>query len=159
MCTYIVYMILNLNKKSCCLKVLNHRLTCLITVHSGIFATIFINSSIIIEHINLREIVSLANLEIVRVMCRCNLNNTCTKFHIYVFICNNRNLAVHKRQFNHLSDKVFVSVIIRIYCKRRVTDKCLRTCSCDDDGIICSYDWILDMPEMSCLLLIFNLSI
>ena len=57
---------------------------------------------------------SLTNLEIVRVMCRCNLNYTCTEFLINIRVCNNRYCSVCKWKFNFLSNKVCVSFIIRI---------------------------------------------
>ena len=50
-----------------------------------------------LENINFRKIMSLSHFKIVRVVCRSNLNNACTKFHINIFICNNRNSSVCER--------------------------------------------------------------
>lgn len=57
---------------------------------------------------------SLTNLEIVRVMCRSNLNYTCTEFLVNIRISNDRYCSVCKWKFNFLSYKVCVSFIIRI---------------------------------------------
>ena len=61
-----------------CIKICDNLLSCLITVKAGIFAAKFVDGTIIIHHIDLRQIMSLTNLKIIRVMGRRNLNSTCT---------------------------------------------------------------------------------
>ena len=92
-------------------------------------------------------------------MCRCNLNHTCTKFHIYIIICNNWNLSSYKWKCYCFSNHVFISVIIRINCYCSISKHCFRSC-CSHFNIsatICKR--ISKMPEMSCLILIFYLCI
>ena len=102
---------------------------------------------------------TLTNLKIVRVVCRCNLNRTCSKFFIYIVICYNRNLFVNQRQNYILSYQLFIALIIRMYCDRSISKHCLRTGCCDLNTFICSNDRIVNMPEMSCLILVFYLCI
>ena len=51
-----------------------------ITIQASIFAAKLIDGTIIIHHINLRQIMSLTNLKVIRIMGRCNLNSTCSLF-------------------------------------------------------------------------------
>ena len=60
------------------IKICNNLLSGLITVKACIFAAKLVDGTIIIHHIDFRQIMSLTNLKIVRVMGRCNLNSTCT---------------------------------------------------------------------------------
>ena len=61
-----------------CIKICDNLLSCLITVKACIFAAKFVDGTIIIHHIDLRQIMSLTNLKIIRIMGWCNLNSTCT---------------------------------------------------------------------------------
>ena len=64
---------------------------------------------------------TLSYLKIVRVMCRCDLYNTGTKFHIYIIIGNDRNLTVYDRQIKHLANHVLITLIVWINCNRGIT--------------------------------------
>ena len=159
MCTYIMRMWNHFNQKSLLLQFFYHNLTRFVTVHTCVFTAVFIDRTIIIHDVDLWQIVTLTNLKIVRVVCRCNLNRTCSKFFIYIVICYNRNLFVNQRQNYILSYQLFIALIIRMYCDRSITKHSLRTGSSDLKVIITSYDRILDMPEMSILLLMLNLCV
>ena len=137
-----------------------HRFSCFVAVHSGVFSTVLlVDCCIIIHDVNLWKVVTFSNFEVVRVMCRCDLNRTCSELFVYIVIGNDWDFSVCQRQFTHLSYDVFVSFIIRMNCDRSISKQCLRTCRCDLQIVICSNDWILDMPEESVLLLMFNFCI
>ena len=57
---------------------------------------------------------ALAYLKVVRVVCGCNLNYACTEFNIDIFIGNNGNLSVGKRELNHLAYYALVSFVIGV---------------------------------------------
>ena len=63
-----------------------------------------------------RQVVALPHLEVVRVMCRCDLYTSCSKLLVNIWICDNRDLSVCKWQLQHLSYYICVSLIVRIYC-------------------------------------------
>ena len=71
---------------------------------------------------------ALAYLKVVRVMCGCNLNYACTEFHINIFIGNNGNLSVGKRELNHLAYYALVSFGIGVNGYSAVTEQCFGTC-------------------------------
>ena len=103
---------------------------------------------------------TLSNLKVVRVMCRSNLNNTGTKFHINIRIGNYRKLTVHNRKKEFFANQILITVIIGIYSNSRITQHGFRTCGCKlnklcraDTSVILDQR-ILDMPKMTCLFLI-----
>ena len=103
--------------------------------------------------------ISLTYFEVVRVMCRCNLNNTCTKFFIYIRVGNYWNFSVNERNNNCLSDNILISFIIRVYCQRSISKHCFRTCCSNFYKFVRILDWIVNMPEMTCLFFVFNFCI
>ena len=101
--TYVMAVILNLYKKSFVLKVLNHCLTTLISVHTLILAGIWIHRCVIIHNLNLCKVVTLTDFKVIRVVCRSDFNTTCTKFFINIFVRNNRDFTSDKRKNKHFT--------------------------------------------------------
>ena len=125
----------NFYQVSLLFQVSYHCFSCFVAVHSGIFSTILlIDRCIIVHDVDLRQVVTFSDFKVVRVMCRRDLNRTCSEFFVYIVVGNDRNLSVCQRQFT-------------------------RTCGCDLQIIICSNDWIFDVPEESVLFLMFNFCI
>ena len=103
---------------------------------------------------------SLSYLEVVRVMCRSDLNSTCTNLHIGMLISYDRDFSVCKRKLDILSDEILISRILRVNGNRCITKHGLRSCCGDlDKSAFLSCDRVIDMPEMSFLLLMDNLGI
>ena len=158
--SYIMRMRYYLYQISLFLQVFYHCFSCLISVHTCILAAILlIDGSIIIHNIDFRQIVTLSNLKVIRVMCRSNLNCTCSEFFVYIIICHNWNLSVSQRKQTLLAYDIFISLIIRMYCNGSISQHGFRTGSCDLQIIIRSDNWILNMPEISFLLLMLYLCI
>ena len=153
-------MVFNLNQKSLCIKVSYHSFSCFVSVHTGILPAKIVNCSIIIKYVNLWKVMSFTNLKIVRIVSRSNLNNTSSEFLINIAVCDNRYPSICKWKVYFLSNKICISFIIRINSKCRITKKCLWTSSSYlyISSFFTNYR-IIDMPEMSCLLLVFNLCI
>ena len=152
--------VFNLNQKSLCIKIIYHSFSCFVSVHTGILSAKIVNCSIIIKYVNLWKVMSFTNLKIVRIVSRSNLNNTSSEFLINIAVCDNRYLSICKWKVYFLSNKICISFIIRINSKCRITKKCLWTSSSYlyISSFFTNYR-IIDMPEMSCLLLVFNLCI
>ena len=152
-------MIFYFQKSTFCLQICYDCLSCLIAVHACIFRVILYDLSIVCQYIDHFQIMTKSYLKVVRVMCRCDLYNTCTKLHIYIIICDDRDLTVYDRQIQHLAYHIFITIILRIDCYGCITEKCLRTCGCQINisGTVCGL--ITQMPKMTCLILIFYLCI
>ena len=115
MSTYIVYMLFYFYKQSLCFQIRYHCFSCLVTVHTIIFAARAVNGRIIVHDVDLWQIVASSYLKVIRVMGRRNLYASGSKLFIYVRIRNYRNLAVCERQFQHLANQIRISFIIRIH--------------------------------------------
>ena len=157
--SHIVYMVFNPNQITLLFQIRHNRLSCLIAVHTCILATQFINGSIIIHNIDFRQIVTLSDFKVIRVMSRCNLNGSGSKFLIHIAVRNNRNLLIYQRKQHHLPHYVPVSLIIRVYGNRCIPKHGFRTGGRNLKKLIRSYNRIPDMPEMPCLLLMLHLCV
>ena len=108
---------------------------------------------------------TLSYLEVIRVMGGSNLYYTGTKLSVYISICNDRNHAVYDRKHYALTDQVLISLIFGMNGYSGITKHCLRTGGCKGQKLrgarstVIVHDGVLDVPEMTCLLLIFYLSI
>ena len=159
MSSYCMHVRNNLYKVSLLIQICYDCLSGLVTIHSCVFSTLLIDRSIIIHDVDLRKIMTLSYFEIIRVMCRCDLNSTCSEFFIYIIIRNDWDLTVCKRKDRHLSYDIFVSLIIRVNGDCCISEQCLRTCCCDLKETVCSGDRILDVPEVSVLILMLYLCV
>ena len=147
-------------QKSKFFQICNHCLTCFITIHTSVFTTKFVDCCIIIHDVDLFQIVTASNLKVVRIMSRCDLYASCSKFFINILISDNRDFSVCQRKFKHLANKIFVTLIFRIYGNSSITQQSFRTCSCDFyETAFFSYDRVIDMPEKSVLILMLNFRI
>ncbi len=149
----------DLHKISLFLQILNDRLPGLVTLHACILAALLIDNGVIGHNIDLRQVVALPYLEVIGIVRRSDLNRTGPEFLIYIIICHDRDLSVHQREYSLLPYDILVSVIVRMYCDRRIAQHGLRTSGRNLKELIRSCDRILDMPEEAVLLLMLNLCI
>ena len=99
-------------------------------------------------------------LKVIRVMCRSDLYNAGTKFHIYIGIRNDRNLTVYNRQQNLSANQMLITLVGRVNCNRTVAQHGFRTGGCDFyKSAFLTDDRIFDVPEMTCLLYVLYLCI
>ena len=99
-------------------------------------------------------------LKVVRVVCRCDFYASGSELFVYVSICDNRDFTVGQRKFQHFSYDVGVSLILRVDSYGGISKQSFRTGGCDlyETAFLANYR-VVDVPEMACLLLIFNLCI
>ena len=140
-------------------QILYHGLSCLIAVHAIILRSRAVDGRIIVQDRDLRQIVTLADLEVVRVVCRCDLYSTGSEGHIGMLIPDDRDLTIRKRKLHHLADHVLIARILRIDGDGGITEQGLRTGGCDLDLTGTIRERIEDMPEVTLLLLVVYLCI
>ena len=99
-------------------------------------------------------------LKVVRVVCRCDFYASGSELFVYVSICDNRDLTVGQRKLQHFSYNICISFILRIDSYGSIAEQSLRTGRCDfyEAAFFSNYR-VVDVPEVACLLLIFNLCI
>ena len=96
---------------------------------------------------------ALANLKVVGVMGRCNLNHAGTEFHVHVLVRHDGDFAVDKGQHNRLAHDVLIPVVRRIYRQSRIAQHGLRTGGGElNKTPLLAHYRIFHMPEMALLL-------
>ncbi|MNZ98344.1 hypothetical protein D3C78_1176240 [compost metagenome] len=125
--TDLMHMVLDLYANSLLLKVLHELLAAIRAVQPLIRTRLGIHRTRFVHHDNLRQAVTLAYLEVIRIMRRRNFHCTGTKFLIYIFVSNNRNLASDYRQNDHLPDQMLISLILRMNSDCRIPQHRLGT--------------------------------
>ena len=131
----------------------------LVAVHACVFAAIFIDRGVIVHDVDLRQVMALAYLEVIRVVSRCDLHRSGTELFVYIIIRNDRDFPAYKRQDYILPYNIFIALVIRMNGDRRISEHCLRTCGRNLEKTVCSHDRVFDMPEVSFLLLMLYLCI
>ena len=76
------------------------------------------HAAVVGEHADDGQVVALANLKVIRVVRRGDLNNAGTELHVNIVVGDYRYLAVGQRELNHLTDDVLVALVVRVYSQR-----------------------------------------
>ena len=134
----------------------------LITVQSRIFAAVLIDGRIIVHDVDFRQVVPPADFEVVRVMSRRNFYDARTKFHIHILVFNDRNRLIYNGKPYHSAFQISISFIFRMNRHGRIAEHCLRPRRRKFQKFrlarlsVLIHKRVFDMPEMTCLLLIFH---
>ena len=149
-----------LHKKALCFKVFEHCLSCLVAVHAVIACTRTADGRVVIHYIYLGQIVSLTYLKVVRIVGRCDFYAACSELLIYIRVRNNRYLTVDKRKHKCLSYYILITLILGIYSNSGISEQSLRSGGgyLDKASFLAHYG-VVDMPEVTLLLLMYNLSV
>ena len=159
-CSDSMLVILDRHEKTELFKIIHDFFPCLVSIQAGILSAVFVYRGIVIHYIYDFQVVSLPNLEIIRIVCRCDLHTPGSKFHIHIGIRNHRNLSSGKRKLKTLSDYILVPVIIWVHRNCRVSEHSFRTRRGNlDKPAFLSDDGIVYMPEMPLLIHMLNLGV
>mmetsp|Transcript_4518 Transcript_4518/g.16509 ORF Transcript_4518/g.16509 Transcript_4518/m.16509 type:complete len:226 (-) Transcript_4518:1106-1783(-) len=150
---------LDLNRHSCLLHVLPQLLTRLKPVQPLIFTSILVKRSVKVHDVDSRKRVLLANLVIVRIMSRSNLEASSSKLHVDVCIRDDRDLSVLERNFNLLSDELLVSLVLWVDTNCSISQDGLRSSSSNRKKSVLVCKLIFEKKELSFLLAVLNLKI
>ena len=150
----------NLYQETKLVEILDHCFSRLVAVHAGVFAALVVHRRVIVENIDLLKVVTQSDFKVVRIMCRRDLHAARSEFLVYIFIRDHRDLAVRERKLKHFSDEIFVALIVRIDSHSGIAEQRLRTGGRDLDKLSgLADDRVIDMPEKSILINVFNLGI
>ncbi len=109
------------NQKSLLLQIRQHSLACFITIESRIRARILIHVGMLVHHINLRQVVPLSRLEIIRIMRRRYFYRTRAELRLRQIIGDDWNFPLHQRQQNTLAVQMRVALIVFINSDSHIT--------------------------------------
>ena len=93
-----------------------------------------------------REIMALAEIVVVEVVCGCDFHATRTEFGVDVVVGDNRYTAPDNRKLDFLPYKVLVAFVIGVHSDRAVAEHCLRTRGRDDQVPVARGERIAEMP-------------
>ena len=157
--SYIMDMVYHLHQQTLLLQFLYHDLAGLVAIHACVLAAILIDGCVVVQNIDLRQIMTLSYLKIVGVVCRGNLYHAGTKLLIYISVCDNRNLTAYQRQDHGLTYDIFIPLVVRVYGQGAIAKQGFRSGGSDLYKLVAALDRVIDVPEMTCLLLMLYLCV
>ena len=149
----------NFNEESLFLQILHNGFSSFVSVHSGIFARIFVHCTVIVEDFYYRQRMSLTYFKVVGIVSGGDFNNACSELHIDVFISDYGYFFVYERKNYGFADKIFISFVIRVNRKSCIAEHCFGTRGCYCNKAVAVRDRVFDVPEKSGIFLIFNLCV
>ena len=90
-------------------------------------------AALLVEHVDLRQAVALADLEIVEVVRRRDLDRAGALFRIGVFVADDRNTAADQRKDDMLADQMAQPLVLRMNRDGGVAEHGFRAHGCDHD--------------------------
>ena len=162
---YIMRIILDLHQQSKLLQLFHDGLSGLISIHALKSSAVGVDGGVIVHHIDDGKPMPSAHLKIVGVMGRGDLHHARAELPVHISVRNNRNHTVHDRQHHAPADEMAVPLILRMDCHRRISQHGLRPGGGESQKLrirgstVLPHNRVLDMPQMSRLLLINHLRI
>ena len=129
-CTNVVDMVFDTDQKAHLIQFFDDLRPGFISVHAAELRAILVNRGVVVHDIDLRQIVALADFEVVGVMCGCDLDDAGAEFPVDILVRYDRDLPVNKRKPHIAADQVFISVILGMDCHSGIAEHRLRTGSC-----------------------------
>ncbi len=102
-----------------------------------------------IEHVDQRQIMAAADLEVVEVVRRRDLHRPGTLFRIGVDIADDRNAPADQRQNRVLADEMLETLVVRMHRDGGIAEHGLRPRRRHDDECVAAFDRIFDVPEVT----------
>ena len=142
------------------LKLLDESLAAFIAVHTRILAGTLEHLARVANDLDFLKVMALAHLEVVRIVCRRDLDSARAEVLVDVFIGEQRDAAADDRQDQRLADEIFVALVIRMDGDARIAEHRLRTRRRDLDILArLSLYLIAQMPEVALLRLVLDLDV
>ena len=163
--SHVVGIVLDAHQKPHLVQLLHDGLPGLVTVHSGELSAVFIDGGIVVHDVDLRKVVPLSHLEVVRVMGGGDLHHAGPEFHVHIRIRNDGDQPVHEGQKHLSSHQILIARILRVHGHCRISQHGLRTGGGELQELrfaglsVLIRQRIFDVPEMACLLLIHHLRV
>ena len=147
----------NFYQKSLLFQFLHHLFSGFVAVHSLIFSAVFVDSGIVVQHINFRQVMAFAHFKVIGVMGRGNLYAASSEFLIHIMVSHHRNLTSHQRKNQGFAYNILIPFILRIDCHCSVSQQRFRPCSGDfHESSRFSLYRIINMPEKAVLFLMLH---
>ena len=147
------------HKVSARFEIRNDSLSCLIAIHACVLG-ISVRDLCVFREADLHgKTVTATDLKVVGVVSGSDLYATRSLFGIGVLVTNDRNTASNQRKHAVTADKILVALVVGVYGNSRIAQKRFGTCCCNLKISAATDERILNVPEVSLLLLIGNLCV
>src|SRR4051794_1486593 len=150
---------LDLFEESFCFESRDDSLPGLEPVEAGILARRRSHPGVFADHLHRRQTVSLPCLEVVGIMRRGNLHNTCSELRISHVVGYDWDLSTDKRQTDSCAVQVGVSFVIRVDHNGRVAEHGFRTSGRHGQMTFAIRKWVTNVPEMPVDCLVYGFHI
>ena len=130
-----------------------------VAIHALVFAAEVVDSGVIVHDLDLLKPVALPDKEVVRVVGGRDLHAARTEADLHIVVGDDRDLSADDRQDQRLADKVGVALVVRVDGDGSIAEHRLGAGGGDLDILVAALDRVLDVPEMSCLLAVFDLRV
>ena len=155
----IVGVLLDLDEIPLLLQVFDDGLSGLIAVHAGILAAGLGHGGVVVHHLDDRQVVAAADLIVVRVVRRGDLDDAGAELHVDIVVADNRNLAANQRQDDRLADQILVTLVLGVDRNSGIAEHRLRAGGGQNDLSAAVAERVAQVPEVARLLLILNLGV
>ena len=104
------------------LQVLDDRFAAFEAVHAFIFAGVFVHRAVFVHDEDALQVVAIADLEVVRVVCRRDLHGAASEFTVDIIVCHDFNFTADDRQDDFFADQMLVAFVFRVNRDCRITE-------------------------------------
>ena len=155
--TYIIYIVLCLDHKTCLLQVFGNFLPALKSVHAAIIAPIVVQSTVIVKYVYCIQLIFQTKGVVVDVVCRSDFQCSRSKLSIDVFVKYDRHTSSYQRHYKSFTFEVGISLIFGMNTHGSISENCFRTCGCHGNEIFRTLNHIFKVIELRLLLFEDNL--
>ena len=152
-------MLLDLDEIALRFKVLDDAAARFIAVKAFIFAAEAVDGGVVVHHADLLQTVTLADEKVVRVMRRGDFHAAGPEFLVDILVRDDGDFPPDERQNQRFADEFGITLVLRADGNGGISQQRLGTGGGDDNIAVRTLDRIADMPEVTGLLLIFDLGV
>ena len=156
---YVVGVVLYLHKVAALFHIGHDSLAALHGSHAGIRRSQLVQVSVVSEYPYAGQVVAHAYFEIVGVVAGSDLNCAGAKLLLHVFVRNYGYLAAHYGDYDGLSDKIPIALILGVHGYGGIAGYCFWAGGGADYGIALVGRVVADVPEVAGLLLVLHLGV
>ncbi len=130
------------------------------TLHTGVFAGIFVQCRIFVHNVDQSQVVALTNFIVMRVMPRGYLERASAKVLGHILVCHHRDFPAQDWDNHFFTHKPRIAFILRVHCHGCITRNGFRTGGCNRDVIPATIRQnVFEVVELALFLGIFHFQV
>ena len=153
---HVVGVVLDLHHQAQLLQLLHHGFAAFHGGHALELARIAVHGAVVVGDTDDFQIVALAHLKVVGVVCGGHLHRAGAELHVHIIVGHHGDLPVHQRQNDLFAHQIGVALVVGVHGHAGIAQHGLRTGGGDDHALTAVRAGVADVPQMAGLLLIFH---